>query len=251
MEKKIENGYNIIFYINEAGNYDLDIKANIDHSNSYIGIVNFKITCNSTPDEKKLFPKFTSDYKNDDNIELISPIDNELNQGQNYNFEIISNYNDLYLLLGTGTKLEYIVMEKDGTNFRENNVMIHGEFVQISYKNNDDGIYYPLVEYTTKGENIDFPSTYITPFKKRLESPLKTKLIRGEEYNFKIICDTTYSIKIYFNSEWYPLNKNENIYTYTFTIPTTIPGGTSVSNLEVMYGPIELSYHSMYTYNIE
>ena len=55
MEKKIENGYNIIFYINEAGNYDLDIKANIDHSNSYIGIVNFKITCNSTPDEKNYF----------------------------------------------------------------------------------------------------------------------------------------------------------------------------------------------------
>ena len=71
MEKTIENGYNIIFYINEAGDYDLDIKANIDHSNRYIGIVNFKIICNSSPDEKKLFTKFTSDYKNDDNIELI------------------------------------------------------------------------------------------------------------------------------------------------------------------------------------
>jgi len=53
--KKIENGYNIIFYINEAKDYDLDIKANIDHSNSYIEIVNFKITCNSTPDEKYYF----------------------------------------------------------------------------------------------------------------------------------------------------------------------------------------------------
>ena len=29
--------------------------------------------------------------------------------------------------------------------------MIHGEFVKISYKNNDDDKYYPLVEYTTKG----------------------------------------------------------------------------------------------------
>ena len=245
--KKIENGYNIIFYINKAGDYDLDIKANIDHSNSYIGIVNFKITCNSTPDEKKLFPKFSSDYKNDDNIELISPIDNKLNQGQNYNFEIISNYNDLYLLLDTGTNLEYIVMEKDGKTFRENNIMIYGQFVKISYKNNDDGKYYPLFEYTTKGENIDFPLTYITPFKKRLESPLKTNLIRGEEYNFEIICDTTYSIKIYFNSQFIDLDKNENIYTYTFTIP----GDTTDSYLQLKYGPIESIYYSMYTYNIE
>ena len=112
--------------------------------------------------------------------------------------------------------------------------MIHGEFVKISYKNNDDDKYYPLVEYKTKGENIDFPLTYITPFKKRLESPLKTKLIRGEEYNFKIICDTTYSIKIYFNSQFIDLDKNENIYKYTFTIP----GDTSISNLQVMYGPL-------------
>ncbi len=68
--------------------------------------------------------------------------------------------------MGNGEILEYIVMEKDGTTFKENNVMIHGKFVKISYKNISDDKYYPLVEYSTKGEDINFPLTSITPFKK-------------------------------------------------------------------------------------
>ena len=60
MEKKITNGYDIIVYINEEGNYDVDISANIDidNSNNYVDILNYKIKCNSAPNTNKYFPEF-------------------------------------------------------------------------------------------------------------------------------------------------------------------------------------------------
>lgn len=55
MEEKIQNGYNINFYINEAGNYDLSVSANNNEGgNSYIGIVSFKIKCDTTPSTKNI-----------------------------------------------------------------------------------------------------------------------------------------------------------------------------------------------------
>ena len=137
MEKKISKGYEIIAYINEEGNYDIKIKANLDKSENYIDILNYKIKCNSTPNLKKYFPELKSDYKNDDDIELISPIEGELIQGQYYNFEIVSNkYDHLYLLLGFQDATELIDMDKKGTTFKENNLMVHGDSVIIAYKKN-------------------------------------------------------------------------------------------------------------------
>ena len=102
-------------------------------------------------------------------------------------------------------------MDKEGITFKENNVMVHGDYVSINYKKSS--LFYPLVEYGTKGEDIYFPDTDETPFKKILESPLEEDLIFKETYNFKIICDTTYSIKIVYNSNiWHDLDKNGNIY---------------------------------------
>lgn len=248
MEEKIINGYDIIFYINEAGNYNVDISADKDKINTYSEILNFKVECNSTPNTKKYFPIFKPDYKNDDNIQLISPIENDLIQGQRYNFVINSDkFDKLYLLLRLNT-YEIIEMDKEGITFKENNVMVHGDIVSINYKKGS--LLYPLVEYGTKGEDIYFPDTSETPFKKILESPLEENLIFKETYNFKIICDTTYSIKINYNDNiWHDFDKNGNIYTTTITIDggiTTFP-----NELFIMYGPLEDgNYYSMYQYSI-
>ena len=165
MEKKITNWYDIIVYINEEGNYDVDISANLDKSNNYVGILNYKIKCNSSPNTKKYFPEFKPDYKKDDNIELISPLEKELMQGQKYNFAINSgNYDKLYLLLGFET-YEIVEMDKEGITFTENNLMVLGNFVSINYKTSN-GLYFSLVEYTTKSEDIYFPETSETSFKK-------------------------------------------------------------------------------------
>ena len=250
MEKKITNGYDIIVYINEEGNYDVDIRANIDYSNNdYESILNYKIKCNSAPNTKKYFPEFKPDYKKDDNIELISPLEKVLVQGQKYNFVIKSgNYDKLYLLLGFGS-YEIVEMDKEGITFKENNLMIHGDFVSINYKTPAER-YFSLVEYTTTGEDIYFPETSETPFKKVLESPLRESLNYGDTYNFKIICDTTYSIKIYYgNNNWYDLDKNGNIYTKTIIINGDMTD--SPKQLFIMYGPnVDSEFESMYIYQI-
>ena len=136
-------------------------------------------------------------------------------------------------------------MDKEGILFIENNVMVHGENVKISYKSGNQ--YKPLVEYTTKGENIDFPSTSETPFKKILESPLKSNLIIGQTYEIKIICDTTYTIKLFDNNNNYSdFTQEGNIYTKSITIQS------GISQYKAMYGPVDSEghYYPMYTFTV-
>ena len=138
-------------------------------------------------------------------------------------------------------------MDKDGTTFKENNLMVHGEFVSIVYKKTSILMEH-LVEYTTKGENIYFPDTSETPFKKKLETPLKEELIYEETYDFKIICDMTYSIKINYNNIWIDLDKNGNVYTKTIKIDGEI--NDFPCELFIVYGPVEGQYISLYLYKI-
>ena len=179
-------------------------------------------------------------------MKLISPLDNELTQGQKYNFRIESSvYNELYLLLGVDEIYELIVMDKDGISFTVNEVMVHGEYARISYKN-DIGRYITLVEFTTKGTNIDFPKTSETPFKKSLESPLASTLIIGQTYTFKIKCDTTdYNIKLY-DTSTIALEREENTYTKTIEIKS------GITQFLVVYGPVppENQYQSMYIFTV-
>ena len=168
-------------------------------------------------------------------------------QGQKYNFAIKSgNYDKLYLSLSLKC-YEIIVMDKDGITFKENNIMVHGDEVTIDYGSSEGR--YPLVKYSTTGEDILFPDTFETPFKKVLESPLEESLNNGETYDFKIICDSTYSIKInYGNNNWHDLDKNGNIYTKTITINVD---QNDNAFLYIRYGPNEESkYVSMYEYSI-
>ena len=72
MDKKIENGYEINLNINEGGNYDFLINVKKTEDVNY-NIASFKIKCNSSPTTTQYFPEFTSDYKQLDDIQLISP----------------------------------------------------------------------------------------------------------------------------------------------------------------------------------
>ena len=248
MQEKITNGYIIIFYINEEGNYNLEIGARKREESDYHSILNFQIKCSSTPNIKKYFPTFTQDYQLDDSIKLIFPINNELIQGEKYNFKIESSYEQLFLLIGNEGNFEFIEMNKEGNYFIENNVLIHGNKVKISHKIDNTDNYMPLVEYITKGETINFPSSYLAPFKKRLENPLESNLRIGESYNFKIICDiddeATYDIYLY-DGSLISLNKEGNIYSKTINIKS------GISQFNVIYGPVSTdNYIPIYSFTV-
>ena len=76
---------------------------------------------------------------------------------------------------------------------------------------------------------------------------METYLTLGTTYNFKIICDTTYSIAINYNNNWYDFEKNGVIYTLTFSINED--GGI----LSIAYGINDdhSDYEDMYTYYID
>ena len=236
MDKKIENGYEINLNINEGGNYDFLINVKKTEDVNY-NIASFKIKCNSSPTTTQYFPEFTSDYKQLDDIQLISPLEEPLVQGKRYNFKIYyTNAEELYLTLGTGDAYEIIEMDKDGNYFFENDLLIHGDFVEICYKEekNTYTSYNAFVRYTTSGETIDFPETYETPFKKRLESPLCSSLNMGSTYNFTIICDPSYNIGIYYENEIIFNNFNivGNIHTLILEIDDRF---NDISNIDIMY----------------
>ena len=249
MQEKITNGYNINFYINEAGTYNLEIGSRNREENVFHSIVNFQIKCDSTPNIKKYYPTFTENYNLDDNSKLISPINNELIQGEKYNFKIESSYEQIFLLIGNDNNFEYIEMNKEGNIFSENDVLIHGNKVKISFKN--DNSYSPIIEYITKGETINFPKYFLTPFKNRLESPLESTLNVGQTYNFKIISnigeDSTDNIYLLYNDELIDMVKEGNIYSKEIEIESII----SSSEFKVVYGPPPPgSYNTIYVFTV-
>ena len=56
-------------------------------------------------------------------------------------------------------------MDKEGATYKEKILMVHGDTVIIAYKKSEIKMEH-LVVYSTKGDNIYFPQTFETPFKK-------------------------------------------------------------------------------------
>ena len=120
MNKKTKNGYDVSFYINDAGTYTLNIFANKGEYTSLPLAVEFALTCDKTQTDKKYYPTFYSIYEKSD-MELISPLDGELKSGSKYNFKIKSSSESLFLY----TNGEFTEMDKKGDTFTTNNVLIN------------------------------------------------------------------------------------------------------------------------------
>ena len=205
MVKQITDGYEINFSINEASKYDLNIYANKEDSGSFPHIVSFIINCNEAPSQPYYYPEFSRH-----DIELIKPLDKDLIQGTKYNFEIRAlEYDRLYLYVDE----EYIEMYENSKIFKADNVLIHGDTVTIyGIKNIINE--YKIVKYSTTGTTVEFPET-LSNTNIRLESPLKSSLIRGTNYNFKILCDEEKTFKIYYKNsgDYNPVSVSEQTFT--------------------------------------
>lgn len=151
--KKVNNNYYYIdFFINEEGEYDINLYGKVDPSEAfYHSFLSFLIKCDSPPNEKYSFPHFTDYYK--DNIELISPMYKTLESGKKYNFKILaSEFNELYINMFTSmdaTDYDKISMDKDGDYFIKNDVEIYkGNYLNIAYKDSNTGSSYTLISYS-------------------------------------------------------------------------------------------------------
>ena len=222
------------------------IYANKGDSNPYPLIVSFIINCNEAPSQPYYYPEFSRQYVIDD-IELIKPLDKDLIQVTKYNFEIKAlEYDSFYLYVDE----KYIEMYENSKIFKADNVLIHGDTVTIYGIKNIINVY-QIVIYSTTGTTVEFPETGSNT-NIRLESPLKSSLIRGTNYNFKILCDEEKTFKIYYKNsgDYNPVSvseqtftKNENSYSLEVTISSE-----SYSKLVIGYEYITNYYQDVYIF---
>ena len=246
MVKKITDGYEFNFSINEASKYDLKIYANKGDSTSYPQIISFIINCNEAPTQPYYYPEFSGQYVKDD-IELIKPLVKDLIQGTKYNFEIRAlEYDSFYLEVDK----EHIKMYENSKIFKADDVLIHGDTVEIYGIKNQTNVY-KLVKYSTTGTTVEFPESSSNT-NIRLESPLKSTLIRGTNYNFIILCDEEKTFKIYYknNGNYNPLSVSEQTFTKdgnTYSMEVTI-SSESYSKLVIGYEYYTNYYMDVYLF---
>ena len=143
MNKKIKHGYDVSFYINEIGNYTLDIYSNKRSSGHLLLIASFKINCQEAPSDKKYFPYFSYKYETTE-VELISPLDRVLISGNKYNFKFQSSDKKIILSFN-GLNKE---MNKNENVYTLDDVLIEGTPGDIVSILNGDGDEY--VKYNIK-----------------------------------------------------------------------------------------------------
>ena len=249
--KKIIDGYNIILSINEEGSYDLDIFAERGNS-GYSFMVSFIIKCNVAPVEKYYIPGFYDGYRYDIKMELISPLNNNLIQGNKYNFEIKApGYESIYLELDS----EIIQMYKSSQNFKADNVLIHGDRVYVSGKKESESDH-TLISYSTKGTTVEFPTCYSSNLNVRLESPLKSSLVRGSSVRFEILCNTEQIFRIYFKNYATSIPRDISTQNFiksgtdnTYYFETVVSSTTTYSKLFIGYESNN-EYKDLYSFDL-
>ena len=178
----------------------------------YYGIGEIYFNCTEEPKEKFYFANTTYDYENSD-AQLISPIQRDLTKGQTYNFEIrTTDFEELTIK----QEIECLLMTKSGDVFKEENVYINSNNIYI-YSRKD-----MLVLYKGIGNDIDFPYVYDSTLNLRLYQPLIGTLIKGKEYKFEIKCESVEEIKIKLGEEMFLMDRNNNMYTKTLTIDSSV-----------------------------
>ena len=141
-------------------------------------------------------------------------------------------------------------MYENSKIFKADNVLIHGDTVEI-YGVKNQNYEYKLVKYSTAGTTVEFPET-LSNTNIRLESPLKSSLIRGTNYNFKILCDEEKTFKIYYKNDgnYNPVSVSDQTFTKngnTYSMEVTI-SSESYSKLVIGYESNTNYYMDVYLF---
>ena len=246
MEKRIEKGFEILFSVNEIGTYEISIFVSSDDFKLNF-LASFYLKCDEAPKETLIYPIFAYDARYED-IEIITPLNRTVIKGQTYDFEIkIVGYDKLYIKQNG----EVISMTKINDNtFREEGIYIHGNNgVYISYSNKTYGD--TFISYDIIGDTSEYPTFYSTrdTFRVRLISPIKTNLIKGETYEFKIKCETIEKFRVDYGNNKIPLERNGNYYSKIITIDPSDKSSSLVMTVEetLTFG---LFYSYIFFYNL-
>ena len=245
--KKLKDGLEINFYINEEGIYQFLLFGE-DEDINFNSIAEITINCTEPPEQKIYYPMYYSPYYLYDGIELITPLNNNLIKGQSYNFEIkAEEYNYVFVLMDG----DAISLKKIGGIFKVKDVYIHSDRVFICGRNNSTKNYgYEIINlFLTVGNNVEFPdsSTYRYSLDFKLISPLTANLYKGKTYKFKLRNGTDEKIRIYYNYKIIEFDKEGEYYSKTITIDSS----TSFEYLKIIYYSTPSLTQVLYQFNIQ
>lgn len=140
---------------------------------------------------------------------------------------------------------------KSSQNFKADNVLIHGDRVYVNGKKGESD--YTLISYTAIGTTVEFPTCYTSNLNIRLESPLKSSLVRGSNVRFEILYNTEQIFRIYYKN--YQNGFRSDISTEDFTKSgntyslETVISSTTYLQLFIGY-KINNDYEDLYSFNL-
>lgn len=244
-----KNFFEINYLINKKGKYKLGIfGANLgkEKLDELCSVILISKKDSSSPLN---YPKTYGIYGESD-LQIIEPINGTLINGDKINLEFKSStFNNLYIGIFNNGNNNFIEMEKHGNTFKEEEILIYGQKVVISTKNQGEKNYKSIIEYIVqinpdnKIEIIKYPKVFAGP-KNRLIEPLCENLKRGKYFIFRIKSDFIQEMAVIIGETFHKLEKNDNI----FYGKIKIEGEGNI--VQIGYSEGNNSFGILYQYNI-
>ena len=245
-----KNYFEIDYLLNKKGKYKLQIFAAKKEAEKYNELCTLILISKKDSLTPLSYPATYGLYNKSD-IQIIQPLTGTLYNGDLINFEAkSSSFNNLYICItNQDGSNNFIEMEKQGNIFKEEDILIYGEKVKISTKNNKENNFDTLIEYNVeinpdkKIGIIKFPKTFGGP-KNRLIEPICESLKNGRNVTFKIKSDVIEDMAVFVGNDTYKLDKNDDIFYGKFKIEGK---GRFV---QIGYQKENREYGILYQYNI-
>ena len=232
---KTNEGFEIDFYINKKGIFQLCITLIKGYLTELLGSIYYN--CTEEPTETFYYPTYGDRYINSGS-NLISPIQRDLTKGERYTFEIkTTSYTEMEIKIGN----ELIKMSKTEDGFKEENVYIHSDRIYMGCNEGE------LIKFKGVGDDVDYPTIpfYTDTPGLRLMEPILKNLLKGNSYKFELRCDTDIEFSIEYGKNRIVMDKNDNIYSKTITIDSD----TTYSILYIQY--FDEYDHKIYIYSLQ
>ena len=247
---KNKNYFEINYIINNKGKYILKIFGAKLEEEQYHELCSLILISKKDSSLNISYPK-TYDLYDSSNIEIISPKNGALYNGDTIDFEYkTSTYKNLYIIISDNENNNFISMDRQGDIFKENYILIYGQKVKISTKNPKSEAYYTILEYTVQKNpnnnySVIFPKTYRGP-KNRLINPLCNTLKKGQKVSFAIKSLSIVKMVVLVGNKKHKLKRKNNI----FSGNVVIKSNNKYSSVKIGYSEDGKTFGILYEYDI-
>ena len=243
---KNKGNFEINYIINKKGKYKLQIYGAKIEEEKYNELCCLILISKKDSSFHLSYPKSYKLFNNSD-MEIISPINGTFYNGDKINFQFkTTTYTNLYIAIINNGNNNFIEMEKKENIFKEDNILIYGQKIQISTKLDESNTYNSILEYNVQKnpdkDIITFPKVLSGP-KNKLIEPICESLKKGAKIKFKIKSEKIKEIVVFDGDISHKLDKNDDIFSGNILIK-------GEKNIVQIGYKKEVNYGILYEYNI-